>query len=92
MDKRKRGHTQTMESRARIANTMRANSNGNKSQFSKELLGDFGTDPELANWIKEHAKDLDSANPDGSMPLSVDQIEAKDGYPYIEERHAAGRT
>ena len=53
---------------------MQGNSNASSSKFSQDLIGEFGNDPELKKWIEDHAAQLDSPNPDGSLPLSDNQI------------------
>jgi hypothetical protein len=66
--------------RVRKAAQMQGNRNAASSKFSQDLMADFGDDPEIKKWIEENAGKLDSPNPDGSLPLSDDQITEGDSH------------
>lgn len=60
--------------RVRKAAAMTGNQNAVASRFSEDLLKRFKRDPEMLAWIENNQSQLDSPNPDGTVPMSESQI------------------
>lgn len=60
--------------RIRISETMQANKNASAESFVDELEREYADNPEAAEWLANHREALKSANSDGSIPRSSQEL------------------
>ena len=60
--------------RIRISETMQANKNASSESFADELAREYAHDPEASAWLAAHREELKTANADGSVPRSTQEL------------------